>query len=63
MNQELLAAMTKHVVNGNFSRCEKKMLLNEIRKLGPADENCWNFRFVIWMLALVALSVPAAAHA
>lgn len=37
---------------------KKKELLDEIRKLKPASDNRWNFRYVIWALALVALSSP-----
>lgn len=37
---------------------QKKELLSEVRKIISPDENRWNFRFVIWTLALVALSVP-----
>lgn len=53
--------MVRDVIKSNLPRCEKKMLLNEIRKLMPPDENRWNFRYVIWTLALVALSVPVTA--
>ncbi|MBQ4834854.1 MULTISPECIES: hypothetical protein [Pseudoalteromonas] len=38
----------------------KKVLLDEIRKLRPASENRWNFRWVIWALALVAIISPVA---
>ncbi len=37
---------------------EKQILLDEIRKLKPASDNRWNFRYVIWSLALVALASP-----
>lgn len=44
--------------NKELSLKDKKELLDEIRKLGPGNENRWNFRYVIWALALVALSSP-----
>ena len=63
MNPELIslyrAVLETHKDRLSFQ--EKKDLLNDIRKLVAPDENRWNFRYVIWILALVALSVPAAA--
>ena len=46
------------VIQSNHDLSHKKKLLNEVRKLIPGDENRWNFRYVIWTLALVSLSVP-----
>lgn len=40
---------------------EKREILNDIRKIMPPDENRWNFRYVIFTLALIALSVPGVA--
>lgn len=38
---------------------QKKEMLNEIRKIMPADQNRWNFRYAILPLAITALSAPA----
>ena len=40
------------------ARRDTAKLLNEIRKLAPPEGNRWNFRYIIFTLALVALSAP-----
>jgi hypothetical protein len=37
---------------------EREKLLDDVRKLQSPEGNRWNFRYVIFSLALLALSVP-----
>ena len=53
-----LRDLFRHILEAERPLAERKAMMNELRKLAPPDENRWNFRFVIWTLALVALSVP-----
>jgi hypothetical protein len=56
-----VTALYELVLRSGRPVCEQKKLLNEVRKLLPAEGNRWNFRYVIFTLALVALSVPVVA--
>lgn len=47
------------LADGALSVRKKRCLLNEIRKVIPGEQNRWNFRWIVWTLALMALSVPA----
>jgi L-asparagine transporter-like permease len=50
--------MYKSVIDSERTIKEKKELLNEIRKLVPGNQNRWNFRWVIWALAAIAIVSP-----
>ena len=50
--------LIKQVIDSEYSVKEKKILLNELRKLLAPEQNRWHFRYVIWTLALIALSIP-----
>lgn len=58
MDNDIVELCRQIVSNKDTSLKEKKALLNEIRKLLPASENRWNFRWVMFGLSLVALSAP-----
>jgi hypothetical protein len=42
----------------NLKPGEREDLLNDVRKLQSPEVNRWNFRYVIFALAMLALSVP-----
>ena len=46
--------------NESLSCSEKKMLLDELRKLKPPLEDRWIFRWVIWILGAIALATVSA---
>ena len=50
----------KEVLKSDHPWAEKEMMLNEVRKLQPAGQNRWNFRWIALAVALVAISGPAA---
>ncbi|MFT5757714.1 MAG: hypothetical protein ACI9LM_002450 [Alteromonadaceae bacterium] len=58
MDNDIVELCRQIVSDKETSLKEKKALLNEIRKLLPASENRWNFRWVMFGLGLVALSAP-----
>ena len=60
MDSELVALSKSVIESATLDFNQKKELLDEIRKLRPASENRWNHRYVIWTLALVAISTPIA---
>jgi hypothetical protein len=45
------------VLDTNLPTQEKKVLLNEIRKLRTGQEDRWIFRTVVWILGAVAIVV------
>jgi hypothetical protein len=53
-----LMELVKQTLDSKHTIKEKQKLLNELRKLGAPEENRWHFRYVIWTLALVAISIP-----
>lgn len=53
-----MAMLIKQVLESQYGLVEKKALLNELRKFGNPENNRWHYRYVILVLALVALSVP-----
>ena len=53
-----LFELHKMVLAKNLSVGNTKRLFNELRKTIPGEQNRWNFRWIVWTLALVALSVP-----
>ena len=55
-----IVTLYKAIIESNLEKPEKLEYLNEIRKLTPASENRWNFRWVILTLALIAISSPLA---
>ena len=55
-----VARMYSEVLAKDISLFKKYILLNEIRKLRPAGQNRWNIRWIIFALALVAVSSPLA---
>jgi hypothetical protein len=59
MNAQLVELIRQVIVSDRPAN-EKKMLLNELRKLMSPEENRWHFRYVLWTLALMALSIPIA---
>ena len=59
MDENKISTLYTLVINDKeVSMEDKKVLLDEIRKLKPASENRWNFRYIIWALAIVALVSP-----
>lgn len=58
MDTEVIALYKSICENNSLDIGTKQVLLDEIRKLKPASENRWNFRYVIWALAIVALASP-----
>ena len=55
-----IVALYRAVIESNLPLSEKREYLDEVRKLAPASENRWNFRWVILALALIAISSPLA---
>ncbi|TYC62197.1 hypothetical protein ETQ85_01190 [Zoogloea oleivorans] len=53
-----LRLLFKDVLDSSLDIQDKKILMNELRKSAPPDENRWNFRIVVWTLAIVAISIP-----
>lgn len=47
--------------NDKLEVSDKKKMLNELRKLLAPEQNRWNFRYAIWTLAILALSIPIVA--
>jgi len=50
--------LVKMVIDSEHTVKEKKILLNELRKLLAPEQNRWHFRYAIWTLAFIALSIP-----
>jgi len=50
--------LSEAAINSGRDIEEIKELLDEIRKLAPDDRNRWNFRYIIWVLGIAALSSP-----
>jgi hypothetical protein len=55
-----IVALYRAIIESNLQLSDKKEFLNEVRKLRPASENRWNFRWVMIALALIAISSPLA---
>ena len=47
--------LSRVVIEANLPIQEKKVLLNEIRKLRTGQEDRWIFRTVVWILGAVAI--------
>ena len=50
--------MYRSIIESDMEMDDKLKYLDEVRKLKPPSENRWNFRYVIWAIALVAISSP-----
>jgi len=59
VNDKLFELHKAVLKDETLSFWKKRSLLNELRKTMPAEQNRWNFRWIVWTLALIALSVPA----
>jgi hypothetical protein len=59
MDEKLFELHKAVLTDPNLNFWKKRWLLNELRKTIPAEQNRWNFRWIVWTLAVVALSVPA----
>lgn len=55
-----IVALYRSIIESNLPLPDKLQYFDEIRKLRPASENRWNFRWVILALALVATLSPLA---
>lgn len=53
-----ITRLVEKIIDGNYDLKEKKVLLNEVRKIMSPEQSRWNFRYAIWTLALIALSIP-----
>lgn len=58
MNQEIIDLYKTVLDDTKLTTSEKRKLLDDIRSLIPGSQNRWNFRWVIWPLGLMALSLP-----
>lgn len=55
-----VAELFKSVIeNKDMNIFQKKILLNEVRKLKSPDEDRWVYRTVVWVLGAVALGTVA----
>jgi hypothetical protein len=50
--------LVEKIIDSRHDLRDKKALLNEVRKIMAPEQNRWNFRFAIWTLATVAISIP-----
>ena len=59
MYDKIFDLYTKVLEDKELPPEKKEEMFNEIRKITSPIDNRWNFRYVIFALALVALAVPA----
>jgi len=58
MDQNLYNLHMQVLSDSTYSYKQKKGMLHQVRKLTPADQNRWNFRFVLIPIMAIALTIP-----
>ena len=58
MHPDITNLVSKVLSDQQLDFQQKKEMLNELRKLQAPESNRWNFRFVIWTLSALSISIP-----